>query len=78
MFRLNLLSRAIEKLPNRYFLVHMLAKRIHQIEEGAQPLSGEKFNSNFNKVLEEIVEGKIKIEEMTEAAPEKLESETEQ
>jgi len=66
MFRLNLLSRAIDRVQNRYLLVHLIAKRIHQIEEGAEPLSGEKFHSIFNKVLEEILEDKIRMAEWSE------------
>jgi DNA-directed RNA polymerase subunit K/omega len=77
MFRLNLLSKVIDQVPNRYLLVHLIAKRIHQIEEGATPLAGEKYNSIFNKVLEEIIEGKIRIVEWEETPSEKQESDGE-
>lgn len=77
MFRLNLLSKGMEKVPHRYLLVHLIAKRIHQIEEGAEPLSGEKYHSIFNKVLEEIAEDKIRIQEWTGAGPDKQEPDLE-
>ena len=59
MFRFDLLSKAMEKEPNKFFLVHLLAKRTHQLADGAPPYSSKTQSSHFNTALLEFLEGVI-------------------
>lgn len=63
MFRFDLISEAMEKEPNKFLLVHLLAKRMHQLADGAMPLSAVTRDSRFNTALQEFVEDKLQFRE---------------
>ncbi len=64
MFRFDLISNAMEKEPNKFLLVHLLAKRMHQLADGAIPLSSVTHDSRFNSTVQEFIEGKIQFKEL--------------
>jgi DNA-directed RNA polymerase subunit K/omega len=66
MFRFDLISEAMEKEPNKFLLVHLLAKRMHQLADGAMPLSTVTRDSRFNTALQEFVEDKLQFREPPE------------
>lgn len=49
----------LEKVENRYELVHLAVKRIKQLREGAEPLVRSK-NKDIVTALREIAAGKVK------------------
>ncbi len=49
----------LEKVENRYELVHLAAKRIKQLRDGAEPLVRSK-NKEVVTALREIAAGKVK------------------
>ena len=65
MFRFDLISQAMEKEPNKFLLVHLLAKRMHQLADGAMSLSSSTQSSKFNTPLQEFIEDKIEFKEDT-------------
>ena len=48
----------LEKVENRYELVHLAAKRVKQLREGAEPLIKSK-NKDIVTTLREIAAGKV-------------------
>ena len=63
MFRFDLISQAMAKEPNKFLLVHLLAKRMHQLADGAMSLSSTTQSSKFNTSLQEFIEDKIQFKE---------------
>jgi DNA-directed RNA polymerase subunit K/omega len=63
MFRFDLISKAMEKEPNKFLLVHLLAKRMHQLVDGAMQLSSQTHSSRFNNALQEFLEEKVQFKE---------------
>lgn len=59
----------LERVPNRFKLVHMAAKRVRQIREGSEYLVSSPKNEDIVVSLREIAAGKIveKKESETEA-----------
>jgi DNA-directed RNA polymerase subunit omega len=55
------------RVPNRYSLVHIAAKRVRQMREGAQYLVSSPKNEDIVISLREIAAGKIRIGENEEA-----------
>lgn len=64
MFRFDLISKAMEKEQNKFLLVHLLAKRMHQLADDAMPLSAVTHDSSFNTALQEFVEDKLQFREL--------------
>lgn len=65
MFNQTYYKSALKKIPQRYMLVNVLAKRIRQLQKGAEPLIEEK-NELIPKAdiaLREIAEGKVWVGE---------------
>lgn len=54
----------MERVPNRYLLVHMAAKRVRQMREGAQYLVHSPKNEDVVVALREIAAGKVRIREV--------------
>ncbi len=63
MFRFDLISKAMEKEQNKFLLVHLLAKRMHQLADGATPLSSKTFKSNFNTSLQEFLDDTLQFKD---------------
>ncbi|GAB6094157.1 hypothetical protein JCM14469_04090 [Desulfatiferula olefinivorans] len=51
----------LDKIPNRFMLVHMAAKRVRQIREGAEFLVKKSDNEDIVTALREIAAGKVYI-----------------
>jgi DNA-directed RNA polymerase subunit omega len=51
----------LDKVPNRFMLVHMAAKRVRQIREGAEFLVKKSDNEDVVTALREIAAGKVYI-----------------
>ena len=66
MFRYDLISKAMEKEPNKFLLVHLLAKRMHQLADGATPLSSKTYNSLINNSLQEFLDDVIAFKDLSE------------
>ncbi len=66
MFRFDLISEAMQKEPNKFLLVHLLVKRMHQLADGATPLSPVSHDSRFNAALQEFAEDKLQFRELPE------------
>ena len=49
----------LEKVPNRFVLVHMAAKRVRQIRDGAEFLVKSSDNEDIVTALREIAAGKV-------------------
>ena len=49
----------LERVENRYELVHLATKRVKQLREGAEPLVSSK-NKDIVTALREIASGKVK------------------
>ncbi|MBW2566050.1 MAG: DNA-directed RNA polymerase subunit omega [Deltaproteobacteria bacterium] len=49
------------RVPNRYSLVHIAAKRVRQMREGAQYLVSSPKNEDIVVSLREIAAGKIRV-----------------
>ena len=66
----------LDKVENRFELVHMAAKRVRQIREGSEYLVSSPKNEDIVVALREIAAGKVVVKdandepEMIEAAPE--------
>lgn len=52
----------LKRVPNRFFLVHVTAKRVRQLQEGSDRLIDSK-NENVVTALREISAGKVFIKE---------------
>ncbi len=63
MFRFDLISKALEKQPNKFLLVHVLAKRMHQLADGANTFSSTTHKSFFNNTLQEFLDGTLNFKE---------------
>jgi DNA-directed RNA polymerase subunit omega len=59
----------LKKVPNRFQLVHMAAKRVRQIREGSEYLVNSPKNEDIVVALREIAAGKVTVkqEEAAEA-----------
>lgn len=53
----------LKRVPNRYLLVNMAAKRVRQIREGSEYLVSSPKNEDIVVALREIAAGKINIKE---------------
>ena len=53
----------LKRVPNRFVLVNVAAKRVRQIREGAEYLVNSPKNEDIVVSLREIAAGKIKIKE---------------
>lgn len=53
----------LDKVPNRFMLVHMAAKRVRQIREGAEFLVKSSDNEDIVTALREIAAGKVYIKQ---------------
>lgn len=53
----------LEKVPNRFMLVHMAAKRVRQIREGAEFLVKSSNNEDIVTALREVAAGKVYIKQ---------------
>ena len=60
----------LDKVPNRFILVHMAARRVRQIREGSEYLIESSKNEDIVVALREIAAGKVHITD-----PEKYSSE---
>ncbi len=49
----------LKKVPNRFLLVHMAARRVRQIREGSEYLVSSPKNADIVVALREIAAGKI-------------------
>lgn len=49
----------LEKVPNRFMLVHMAAKRVRQIRDGAEFVVQSSNNEDVVTALREIASGKV-------------------
>jgi len=56
----------LKRVPNRFLLVNMVAKRVRQIREGSEYLVSSPKNEDIVVSLREIAAGKIAIKEDTE------------
>ena len=56
----------LQKVPSRFQLVHMAAKRVRQIREGSEYLVNSPKNEDIVVALREIAAGKVKVKEETE------------
>ena len=63
----------LKRVPNRFMLVHMAAKRVRQIREGSEYLIESAKNEDIVVSLREIAAGKVEIK-MNDELP-KLEEE---
>jgi DNA-directed RNA polymerase subunit omega len=60
----------LKKVPNRFMLVHMAAKRVRQIREGSEYLIESAKNEDIVIALREIAAGKVEIK-MNDLLPKK-------
>lgn len=51
------------RVPNRYALVHIVAKRVRQVREGAQYLVHSPKNEDIVIALREVAAGKVLVEQ---------------
>jgi len=65
----DLYESAFARVPNRFLLNTVLAKRVHQLNKGAPPLVEANGSSFFEIALREIIEGKLQFHTAT---PEEL------
>ncbi len=56
----------LKKVPNRFQLVMMAAKRVRQIREGAEYLVSSPKNEDIVVALREIAAGKVNLKEEAE------------
>jgi DNA-directed RNA polymerase subunit omega len=63
----------LKKVPNRFQLVHMAAKRVRQIREGSEYLVNSPKNEDIVVALREIAAGKVHVREK-EAAEAEIEA----
>ena len=53
----------LKRIPNRFLLVHMAAKRVRQIREGSEYLVSAPKNEDIVIALREIAAGKVSIQQ---------------
>jgi DNA-directed RNA polymerase subunit omega len=53
----------LEKVPNRFTLVHLAAKRVRQVRDGAEFLIKTSKNEDVVTALREVAAGKIYLKE---------------
>ena len=58
----------MKRVPNRFLLVHMAAKRVRQIREGSEYLVSSPKNEDIVVSLREIAAGKVFVQKDPEAA----------
>lgn len=58
----------MKRVPNRFLLVHMAAKRVRQIREGSEYLVNSPKNEDIVVSLREIAAGKVFIQKESEPA----------
>ena len=51
----------LKRVPNRFLLVHMAAKRVRQIREGSEFLVNSPKNEDIVVALREIAAGKVSL-----------------
>ena len=51
----------LKKVPNRFLLVHMVAKRVRQIREGSEYMVDSAKNEDVVVALREIAAGKVTL-----------------
>jgi DNA-directed RNA polymerase subunit omega len=56
----------LKRVPNRFLLVHMAAKRVRQIREGSEYLVSSPKNEDIVVALREVAAGKITLKEEVE------------
>ncbi len=59
----------LERVPNRFLLVHLAVERVKQLRKGAEPLVKCK-NKEIVQALREIAAGKVTFENLDELAKE--------
>ncbi len=59
----------LEKIPNRFMLVHLTIERVKQLRKGAPPLVKSK-NKEIVQALREIAAGKVTFENLDQLAKE--------
>ena len=60
----------LRKVPNRFLLVNMVAKRVRQIREGSEYLVSSPKNEDIVVALREIAAGKVVTRETDESSAE--------
>ena len=60
------LEDCLKRVPNRFKLVNLVAKRVRQIREGSEYLVSSPKNEDIVVSLREVAAGKITIKEDTE------------
>ncbi len=53
----------LDKIPNRFKLVHVAAKRVRQYREGAEPLLKNTSNEEVVTALREVASGKVFVKD---------------
>ncbi|HLC25140.1 MAG TPA: DNA-directed RNA polymerase subunit omega [bacterium] len=71
----DLYESAFARIPNRFLLDTLLAKRVHQLNKGARPMVEANGSSFFEIALREIIDGKLQFHV---ASPEELKSQREE
>jgi DNA-directed RNA polymerase subunit omega len=69
MFNMHYYNAALKKIPKRYLLVNILARRIRQLQRGADPLVETEEGNQITAAdiaLKEIAEGKIFLKKIEE------------
>lgn len=61
----------LTRVPNRFLLVNMVARRVRQIREGSEYLVSSPKNEDIVISLREVAAGKISLKKEVEPAPEK-------
>ena len=56
----------MDKEQNKFLLVHLLAKRMHQLADGATSLSSKTYNSLMNTALQEFLDQVIEFKDPSE------------
>ncbi len=51
----------LKKVPNRFLLVHMVAKRVRQIREGSEYMVDSAKNEDVVVALREVAAGKVRL-----------------
>lgn len=54
----------LDKIPNRFMLVHVAAKRVRQYREGAESLLKNSSNEEVVQALREVAAGKVFLKNM--------------
>ncbi len=54
----------LDKIPNRFTLVHAAARRVRQYREGAESLLKNTSNEEVVKALREVAAGKVYLKDM--------------